>query len=172
MLRQAQKHWRRSGGMESRAAFVRGVLPGLKSPAGSFDLIVTHCFLDCFTEDKLSMVIEEIASLATPSASWLLADFAVPASGPARWRAQAILRLAYALFRWSAGINARSVDSPVPWLKRAGFIMAGYSESEWGLLYSEFWTRAEVPAEIQNENEIDAPKRPSDTPCFDLTAPP
>jgi hypothetical protein len=70
-----------------------------------------------------------------------LADFAVPAEGLARWRAQAILLMAYAFFRLSTGIKARRLAPPDQWLKEAGFRMAGRSEMEWGLLYSEVWSR-------------------------------
>lgn len=51
------------------------------SPQYSYDLIVTRFFLDCFQRDELKAIVDKIAKAATPTASWLFADFTVPDSG-------------------------------------------------------------------------------------------
>ena len=141
MLELAQTNWLHAGGTASHAAFVHAVLPGLNLSSGSFDLIVTHCVLDCFQSDQLAQVISELAELATPDATWLITDFAVPERGLARWRAQIILWLAYTFFRLTTDISACSIIAPAPWLESAGFARKRSLQKEWGLLYSELWQR-------------------------------
>jgi ubiquinone/menaquinone biosynthesis C-methylase UbiE len=141
MLRQAQARWRKSTRDVARAEFVHATLPGLKLPKHNFDLIATHCFLDCFDPVTLPTIIAEIASFASPSATWLITDFAVPQRGWPRWRAKAILCLAYSFFRITTKIRARELCPPDPMLERAGFKLRGRIEADSGLIYSAMWER-------------------------------
>lgn len=141
MLGQAQAAWRRRGGPAAQATFVQATLPGARLPAEAFDLVVTHFFLDCFPAEELGGVIRELAGAATPTARWLLADFAVPARGWARARAQGVLALAYAFFRVVTGLRARRLVVPDEGLRGAGFTLRGRQVINWGLLHSDWWER-------------------------------
>jgi ubiquinone/menaquinone biosynthesis C-methylase UbiE len=111
-------------------------------PSRSFDLIVTHFFLDCFPPSKLARVVEKLAGAAKESAIWLLADFQIPPAGLRRCRAQLIHRLMYAFFVLTVRLPARRLTSPDPFLRGQGFALVTRRETEWGLLHTDLWTRS------------------------------
>ena len=83
MLRQARRGLVKSGLDERGVRFIHDDIFSWAPPRDSFDLIVTHYFLDCFRADQLALIVPRIASTASPGASWLLADFQTAAHG---WR--------------------------------------------------------------------------------------
>ena len=91
------------------------------SPRKSYDLLVTHFFLDCFSRNELSLIIEKLAHAARPGTVWLIADFTIPRQRFARARAQLLLSLMYAFFRAAAGISARELVDATPYLNKNGF---------------------------------------------------
>jgi SAM-dependent methyltransferase len=127
----------RSGRLHWQLADLRDWTP----PAEKFDAIVTCFFLDCFPPETLAAIIAKLAGCAAPDAVWLIADFAVPAHGPARWRARAVHALMYAFFRTIVGLPARHLTPPDHLLRAEGFALAGRRESEWGLLRTDVWRR-------------------------------
>lgn len=128
-----------------RVNFVHADVMEWEPPAANFDLIVTHFFLDCFTSDELTLVVEKLGKAASTQATWLLADFEVAPSGPARWRTRAIVALLYGFFRIVSGLRARALVSPDQALETAGFRRNERRTYEWGLLKSEWWTRTPSP---------------------------
>jgi ubiquinone/menaquinone biosynthesis C-methylase UbiE len=106
---------------------------------GSFDAIVTCFFLDCFPPATLREVIARLARSAAPGAVWLVVDFALPARGPARWRARAVHGLMYAFFRRVVDLPARSLAPPDPVLEAHGFQLAARREFNAGLIRSDVW---------------------------------
>lgn len=110
-------------------------------PDEKFDAIVTCFFLDCFPPDQLATVITKLAACATPGATWLVVDFAVPAGGLARWRARAVHTLMYGFFRVAGGLPAHRLTPPDDLLQAQGFRLQGRRESEWGLIRADLWRR-------------------------------
>jgi ubiquinone/menaquinone biosynthesis C-methylase UbiE len=141
MLEQARGRVRQVGVATEGIAFVHATLPAWAPPAGAFDGIVTHFFLDCFTAEELGAVIPALARAARPQARWLDSDFTVPARGLARPRARAVHALMYFFFRYTTRLRARAVTDPAPWLQAAGFTRTGRRHSEWGLLRADLWRR-------------------------------
>jgi len=121
--------------------FVHADLVGWTPPGNSFDLIVTHFVLDCFTERQLELILARLAHAATADARWLAADFREPEKGPARWRAQAILAVMYIFFRWATGIAAERLPAIDALMGRQGFVLRERRIFEWGLLQSDLWGR-------------------------------
>ena len=111
------------------------------APERHYDLIVTHFVLDCFPEATLSGVLSKLARAATDDANWLLADFCVPPSGMARFRAKAWLAAMYAFFRITARIPAKTLINPTGLLQREGFTLARQNVFRKGMLKSEVWQR-------------------------------
>jgi ubiquinone/menaquinone biosynthesis C-methylase UbiE len=130
---------RSAGG--ARVKFVHASLPEWQPQSATFDLIVTHFFLDCFPEPLLSQVIERLAASAKPDARWLLADFQVPPSGLRRLRARLLLGLAYRVFRIATALPATRLVAPDAALERCGFRLRRRIEGDWGLLHSDLWVR-------------------------------
>lgn len=112
-------------------------------PKGGFDLIVTHFFLDCFRPEQLEDLIGKIAEAAVPNANWLLADFQAAPGGLPRFRSQLILWTMYRFFRVTTRLPAKSLTSPDALLERQGFKLRKRQVSDWGLLHSDWWERAE-----------------------------
>jgi ubiquinone/menaquinone biosynthesis C-methylase UbiE len=110
-------------------------------PQNSFDLVVTHFFLDCFREDQLPGLVRRLGSSTRPGARWLLADFQIPQRGLARLRARLVHALMYAFFRVAARLPARRLCVPDRWLAAEGFSLKERRVSDWGLLHSDLWVR-------------------------------
>jgi ubiquinone/menaquinone biosynthesis C-methylase UbiE len=110
-------------------------------PEDCYDLIVTHFFLDCFPKAELASVIKKLASAAKPDATWLLADFRVPAGGLTRFRARAWLAVMYWFFRLAARIKANELIEPTEFLEAAGFVLSRQHLLRGGILKSELWRR-------------------------------
>ncbi len=150
MLERARRRWDATA-RPARVAWIVGELPRWQAAAGAFDLIVTHFFLDCFPPGEIGAVIAALAAGATPKARWLVSEFAVPARPRfARWRARAILALAYGFFRVATGLRARQLPDYAPELARHGFVRRDRQSFEWGLLHAEWWERgcADDPARV------------------------
>src|SRR5271170_4061872 len=47
-------------------------------PTDSYDLVVTHFFLDCFTTEDLFAMAARIRPRLTPEARWIVSEFAIP----------------------------------------------------------------------------------------------
>ena len=110
-------------------------------PSGKYDAIVTCFFLDCFPPETLARVVAVLADSAAPRAGWLMVDFALPARGPARWRARAVHALMYGFFRLVTALPARRMTVPDDLLRAHGFVLEGRKEFEWGLVRADLWRR-------------------------------
>ena len=141
MLQAARARLRRDGLEDARAEFIQADLLDWAAPKAEFDLIVTHFFLDCFRPEQLDRLMPKLSGAAAPEACWLLADFREPASGPARWRARAIIELMYLFFRWATTLPASRLTSPDALLAQNGFILGQRRIFDWGLLHSDLWIR-------------------------------
>jgi ubiquinone/menaquinone biosynthesis C-methylase UbiE len=108
-----------------------------------FDLIVTHFFLDCFSESRVAEIVASLSSVAGVNATWLLADFCIPGRGFARWRAGLWLTAMYRFFQFTAGIEARKLENPSPFLRTAGFALASQHLFRSGMVKSELWRRTD-----------------------------
>lgn len=110
------------------------------SPSGSYDLIVTHFFLDCFAREQLGAVVAKLAQAAQPDAVWLLADFTVPQeNGWMRCHARTWLSAMYLFFRCAANLKANELIDPTPYLEANGFARTSRRVSRSGMLKSEMY---------------------------------
>ena len=103
----------------------------------SYDLIVTHFFLDCFDAPGLERLIDRIQEAAEPGALWLISEFREP-----RW-ARPLLTVMYWFFRVSAGLSNQRLVDHRPLLERRGFRLLREETSRRGLLASELWQRSQ-----------------------------
>ena len=125
----------------SRVNFIREDI--LKwSPHHSYELLVTHFFLDCFPGGELEAIIAKLASAAGPGAVWLIADFTIPRKRFARAHARVWLRMMYTFFRAAAGIAAKELVDPIPYLVGYGFTRASENLSRASMLRSDVYVAA------------------------------
>ncbi|MCC7374340.1 MAG: class I SAM-dependent methyltransferase [Verrucomicrobiales bacterium] len=125
----------------NRVTFEVASLPDWRPTSGSFDLVVTNFFLDCFPSTELPRVMAVIADAISTKAAWLLTDFAIPTGRWRKVRAQLIHQAMYTFFRWSTKIRARRLIAPEPLLSDLGFERQAVREFEWGLVRSSLWRR-------------------------------
>ncbi len=112
----------------------------------SYDLLVTHFFLDCFRREEMDVIVDKLAGAAAPNATWLLTDFTIPTTGKfARMHGKFRLRLMYWFFRRAAGISASELVDPSPYLQATGFTRGSFHLSRSGMVKSELWQRHSVP---------------------------
>ena len=109
------------------------------SPLNSYDLLVTHFFLDCFPPDQVGAIVAKLARAARPAAIWLIADFCIPHRRFARIHAKFWVRMMYAFFRVFAGIPAKELVDPTPYLQCNGFVRSSRRLSRGGMLRSDLY---------------------------------
>jgi ubiquinone/menaquinone biosynthesis C-methylase UbiE len=124
-----------------RVRFLKEEIASWNAPIERYDLVVTHFVFDCFPEAELKAIIKKLGRAATPDASWLLADFSLPAKGLARVNAAVWLSAMYAFFRLTTHINARELVDPTPVIRAENFVLCRRYDSNRGLLKSELWRR-------------------------------
>lgn len=144
MIEQARAQLARRRLTSDRVCFVQQDALKWSPPPGEFDLVVTDYFLDCFRSDQLARLIRRLSEGATPDATWLLADFRLPATGWRRWRAAFVVALLFALFRLTTDVVASRLTPPDADLSAAGFRLVQRREWSLGLVYSDLWRRTEA----------------------------
>ena len=107
----------------------------------SYDLVVTHFFLDCFNREQLSHVIAKLADAAAPRSHWLVADFAIPPKGFRRLHAKTWLRAMYSFFRAVADLQTHELIDPSPLIRATGFEVRRESVTRLGLVKAQLWER-------------------------------
>lgn len=103
-----------------------------------YDLVVTHFFLDCLSQESVQMLIENVSKMMGPNARWLVSDFSIP-QGPMRPFARLLVRVLYAAFRLLTGLRASQLPDYETALKLHGFTRIALHRSHLGLLSSELW---------------------------------
>lgn len=141
MLTQACRRLARHALEASHVEFIQADILNWTPAGGTYDLIITNFFLDCFRADQLEQIISRIATATASDANWLIADFHLPAAGPKRLRSRLILWSMYAFFRTMTRLPAKRLTVPDPFLERADFNLHRRTESEWSLLHSDWWMR-------------------------------
>ncbi|MDB6065068.1 MAG: Methyltransferase type 12 [Pedosphaera sp.] len=145
MLECARARVQSSGLAANSVQFIHANILNWTPPAGQFDLIVSHFFLDCFRPDQLAQLLPRLAAAAAPGAGWLLADFQEPREPAwAKWRARLILRSMYWFFGFATHLPAAHLTVPDASLENLGFVLRERRTYDWGLLHSDLWGRASV----------------------------
>jgi ubiquinone/menaquinone biosynthesis C-methylase UbiE len=120
-----------------QATFHQTTLPTNTLPKAQYDAIITHFFLDCFTPETLPHVIQNLATTATPEATWIISDFK-----PTKhlW-GRLIIKALYFAFQSLTNLKANHLTPYEPHMQRAGFILNANRRYLSGLLASEIWRR-------------------------------
>jgi ubiquinone/menaquinone biosynthesis C-methylase UbiE len=107
------------------------------SPQASYNLLITHFFLDCFQSDQLEEIIAKLSRAASAGAVWLLADFTIPTQPFARLHALLWLCMMYTFFRATTGITANSIVDPTSFLAANRFVRTKEKSLRWRMIKSE-----------------------------------
>ncbi|MEO6873651.1 MAG: class I SAM-dependent methyltransferase [Opitutaceae bacterium] len=140
MLTRAQARLAGSDAL-SRVTFEQADALTYEFKPAHYDAVVTLFFLDCFTAEQAPALVDRISVALQPNATWLFADFVLPARGIARVRAKAWLSLLYTFFRWSTGLRTRALPPSETLIHAAGFHCEITRDFQHGLLRSAFFRR-------------------------------
>ncbi|MEO6912235.1 MAG: class I SAM-dependent methyltransferase [Edaphobacter sp.] len=108
------------------------------APAGPYDLVVTHFFLDCLTQPEIKTLIDRVAPALAPDALWLISDFRIP-PGAMRLPARIVVRTLYLAFRLLTGLRTNHLPDYRTPLTQAGLSRVAHHQSLAGLLSTELW---------------------------------
>jgi ubiquinone/menaquinone biosynthesis C-methylase UbiE len=125
-----------AAGASGRVTFEQADVLEAAFPSRGYDALVTLFFLDCFTAAQVAAIAARLRPALVAGGRWLFADFAVPARGPLRWRAQAWLRMLYCFFGWRAALAVRFLPPSEQVLLAAGLRRLSAREFQGGLLRS------------------------------------
>ena len=110
------------------------------NPTGTYDLIVSHFFLDCFFPHQLEQLFDSVLPHALPGAQWVISEFAIPRNPFAAYFARGIIRWLYRAFGWTTGLRVRALPDYAASLLRRGLILSRTPSYLAGLLCSQLWT--------------------------------
>ncbi len=136
MLKLARARLEAAGHGGGGVTFRQGDALTVPLPRAEYDLVVTHFFLDCFNDAEAAALVQKIAAAARPHARWLISEFRQPEGG---WRATWAwlwLRILYAFFRVTTGLQTSRLIDHHPLLMRAGFRLCQAETAYFGLLVS------------------------------------
>jgi len=107
-------------------------------PEGSYDLVVTHFFLDCFTTKEIYALAERIRPHLCPGARWVVSEFSIPSS-LLSVPAKLLVRSLYAAFHLLTGLNVDRLPDYAAALRAHGLTLVHQRRWLGGLLVSERW---------------------------------
>lgn len=121
---------------------VRDFAPG----EGGYDLVVTHFFLDCLSENEIAQLMNRLRPHLAPHCRWLVSDFAIPAKGVAKLFGTAVVSALYLGFWLLTNLQIRRLPLLSSVWHASGFESKGKQEFLGGLIYSEIRERASPAA--------------------------
>lgn len=104
-----------------------------------YDLIATHFFLDCLTELEVTVLASRLRRHASPGATWIVSDFAIPPNLYGRAFAAPLIRALYLAFRLLTRLQVRTLPDHHTALSQSGWSLRSEQELLGGLLISQAW---------------------------------
>lgn len=120
-----------------------GRATGVVPSAQAYDLVVTHFFLDCLTTAEVRALAAKLRGAVSPSAVWLVSEFAVPPNWFGRLVARPLVGFLYWAFGRLTQLAARSLPDYRAALAESGFRLERRQSALGGLLVSELWRVAD-----------------------------
>ncbi len=145
MLRILDRRIRRSGPQARRRIRLHHADAREWNPSGSYDLIVSHFFLDCFFPHQLEQLFDHVLPHIRPGAQWLISEFAIPRNAFAAYLARGLIGLMYRAFGALTGLAVRALPDYAAALDRRGFVPGQERRYLAGLLCSQVWSRPSIP---------------------------
>jgi hypothetical protein len=136
LLRRAVPHGDR---VSVHLADARGWQPSETNLDPCCDLIATHFFLDCLTQAEVESLATRLRSAVSPTAHWVISEFAIPADWFGRLVARPLVAILYVSFGLLTGLTVRSLPDHASALRQAGFDLQERRTRLAGLLIAELW---------------------------------
>jgi SAM-dependent methyltransferase len=106
----------------------------------TYDLIVTHFFLDCLTQPELNALVTRVTKNMQHGALWLLSDFRVP-TNLANIPAKLLVRALYLAFRILTNLRTTQLPDHTTPLQQSGLTRIACHHRLTGILTTELWRR-------------------------------
>jgi len=107
----------------------------------SYDLVVTHFFLDCLTTEEIAQLAQRLAPSLTPHALWLISDFSIPPTTFGQTIAKPLVATLYQAFRLLTNLRIHQLPNHPVALASQGWTLQHHHSHLRGLLISQLWTR-------------------------------
>jgi ubiquinone/menaquinone biosynthesis C-methylase UbiE len=117
------------------------------NPSGSYDLVVSHFFLDCFFAPQLERLFDRILPHLRPGAQWVISEFAIPRNAFTSYLARGLIGLLYQAFGLLTGLPVRALPDYQAALLRRGFLLRQDRRYLAGLLCSQLWSLPSIPSQ-------------------------
>jgi ubiquinone/menaquinone biosynthesis C-methylase UbiE len=134
-------HSRVTPGDRSRVEFLQIDAVAHPLPAGPFDCVVSHFFLDILNCHDAEAVIGKVSTLLSPGAIWLVTEFQEPPGGVRRVHARLWLAAMYGFFAMTTGLRASRLPPYRKMLERSGLVEVDHRERRFGLIRSQVWRK-------------------------------
>lgn len=109
--------------------------------SSQFDLVYTHFFLDCLTDDEVAQLAARLAAVLATGGTWVVSEFAIPKRGAVRLLARPLVAFLYRAFGLLTGLAVRRLPDYRAALRATGLTLQDQQTHLWGILVSERWTR-------------------------------
>jgi ubiquinone/menaquinone biosynthesis C-methylase UbiE len=119
----------------------------LNFPGSQYDLIATHFFLDCLTDQEFVALAMRLRFCVAPGALWVVSEFAVPPNLFGKFVARPLIAALYRIFGAMTGLKIRSIPNYPAILLQNGFVLTLKRSLLAGLLVSELWSATPSSAE-------------------------
>ena len=106
-----------------------------------YDLVVTHFFLDCFSQSDVERLTASIVDLLAPEGQWLVSDFRIP-SGVMCLPVWIYIRSLYFAFRLITGLRVTRLPDHNSAFRQAGLRRVACHYSLAGMLTTELWAKS------------------------------
>jgi SAM-dependent methyltransferase len=126
---------------ETRLQTVRADLRQWIPSGERYDLVASHFFIDCLTEDEVDALIARTFPHLTDHATWLISEFAVPDGRVRGTLARLLIGFLYFAFGVMTRLRVRELPDYAAVMARHGFHRQERATFLGGLLTTETWSR-------------------------------
>ncbi|MGO8718978.1 MAG: class I SAM-dependent methyltransferase [Acidobacteriaceae bacterium] len=144
MLAALRERVRGHSGADSRLHTIRADLRRFSPTHKDYDLVASHFFLDCLTDDDVSALVERLVPHLTEDAIWLVSEFSVPEKGWRRVGARLLVRSLYFTFSIMTRLRVHRIPDYSTIFRDHGLDRSEDAAYLGGLLVSEVWRRRGV----------------------------
>ncbi len=116
------------------------------NPTATYDLVVSHFFLDCFFPHQLEQLFDRLLPHLRPGAQWVISEFAIPRNAFAAYLAGGFIGLLYRAFGLLTGLPVRALPDYAALLLHRGLVPSQDRRYLAGLLCSQVWSLPSIPA--------------------------
>lgn len=126
---------------EARLRTMQADLRRFTPDGKEYDLVVSHFFLDCLTNNDVSSLVERLMPALAENAIWVVSEFSIPEKGLRRATGRMLIRSLYFAFAIMTRLRVRRIPDYAKVFRCHGFHRLEYAMYLGGMLTAELWER-------------------------------